>query len=64
LPCPEEVKDVSDLDPYVKIKLDADKEVHKMTSKKKDTGANVIWDEELSFGKVVDDLGFVTFVLW
>jgi len=55
---------VSDLDPYVKIKLDADKEVHKMTSKKKDTGANVIWDEELSFGKVVDDLGFVTFVLW
>jgi hypothetical protein len=54
------VKDVSDLDPYIKIKLDAGKEIIRETSKKKDTGENIIWDEEITFGKVEDDLAFLT----
>lgn len=60
LPCPEDMKDVSDLDPYVKVKLDADTEIIRETKKKKDTGPNVMWDEELRFGKVEDNLAFLT----
>ena len=60
LPCPEDLKDVGDLDPYVKVKLDAETEIIRETKKKKDTGPNVIWDEQLNFGKVEDNLAFLT----
>ena len=62
MPCPEDVKDISDLDPYIKVKLDADQEITRETKKKKDTGPNVTWNEEINFGKVEDNLAFLTFL--
>jgi len=64
LPCPEHMKDISKLDPYVKIELRADEKMKRQTKTRKDTGANVIWNESLSFPPVQDNLAFVRFLVY
>ena len=62
LPCPEGLKDISKLDPYVKVELRTGVTLKKETKPKKKAGANVIWNEALAFQRVEDNLTFVRYV--
>lgn len=55
------MKDLSKLDPYVKIELLADEKMKRQTKTRKNTGANVIWNEILSFPTIEDNLAFVRY---
>lgn len=61
LPCPNELKDISKLDPYVKVEVRGMETFKKQTRTEKDSGANVIWNSSLRFPKVLDDLVFVRY---
>jgi hypothetical protein len=55
------MKDISKLDPYVKIELRGEDRIKRETKPRKDTGANVVWNEMLSFPSVRDNLAFVRY---
>lgn len=60
MPCPEDCKDISKLDPYIKIDLRApDHKFKRETKKRKNTGPNVIWNETIQFPKIKDNLAFI-----
>jgi hypothetical protein len=61
LPCPERLKDIEKLGPYVKVELRTGETVKKQTKPKKNAGANVIWNQTLAFHRVVDNLAFVRY---
>jgi hypothetical protein len=58
------MKDIGKLDPYVKIELRADEKMKRKTETRKNAGANVIWNESLSFPPVLDNLAFVRYACW
>lgn len=62
LPCPEGLKDIGKLNPYVKVELRTGDTVKRETKPKKKAGANVIWNETLAFHRVEDNLAFVRYV--
>lgn len=65
MPCPEDCKDISKLNPYLKLDLRSPTNKHKReTKKRRDTGPNVIWNETLTFPRVKDNLAFVRFKLY
>jgi hypothetical protein len=65
MPCPEDCKDISKLEPYIKIDLRAPDAKHKReTKKRKNTGPNVIWNETLQFPKIKDNLAFIRFKMY
>jgi len=61
LPCPEGLKDIQKLDPYVKVELRSGETEKRETRRKKNVGANVIWNETLAFHRVSDNLAFVRY---
>jgi len=61
LPCPEGLKDIGKLSPYVKVEMRTGETLKKHTKPKKNAGANVIWNEALAFRRVVDNLAFVRY---
>jgi hypothetical protein len=62
LPCPEGLKDISKLNPYVKVELRTGVTLKKEIKPKKKAGASVIWNETLAFNRVEDNLSFVRYV--
>ena len=67
MPCPEDCKDISKLDPYIKIDLRAPDDIkHKRETKKrtKNTGPNVIWNETFQFPRIKDNLAFIRFKVY
>jgi len=60
IPCPEDCKDISKLDPYLKLDLRAPETKHKReTKKRKNTGPNVLWNETIQFPRIKDHLAFM-----
>jgi hypothetical protein len=55
------VKDIRKLNPYVKVELLSGETEKRETKRRKDTGANVIWNETLAFHRVWDNLAFVRY---
>ena len=55
------MKDISKLDPYVKIELRGEDKIKRETKPRKHTGENVVWNETLSFPSVRDNLAFVRY---
>jgi len=64
LPCPDDLKDISKLDPYVKIEVRGNETLKRHTKTKKGAGSDVIWNESFRFPRVKDDLTFVRFLLY
>jgi hypothetical protein len=67
MPCPEDCKDISKLDPYIKVELRVpapDTKHKRETKKRKNTGPNAIWNETLQFPKIKDNLAFIRFKLY
>lgn len=49
------------LSPYVKVELRSGETEKRETKRRKDTGADVIWNETLAFHRVWDNLAFVRY---
>jgi hypothetical protein len=62
LPCPEGLKDIRKLSPYVRVELRTEITEKKDTKSRKDVGANVVWNETLAFHRILDNLAFVRYL--
>jgi Phosphatidylinositol-specific phospholipase C, Y domain/C2 domain len=61
LPCPQHLKDIDKVQPFVKVEIRNGDKLKKETRVVKHSGACVVWEEVLNFGKIVDNLAFVRY---
>jgi hypothetical protein len=59
LPCPEGLKDIVKLNPYVRVEVRTVDTMKKDTRTKKSAGANVVWNETMAFHQIIDNLAFI-----
>lgn len=59
LPCPEGVKDIVKLNPYVRVEVRAGDTMKKDTRTKRSAGPNVVWHETMAFNRIIDNLAFI-----
>jgi C2 domain len=61
LPCPEGVKDIVKLHPYVRVEIRAVDTMKKDTKAKKSAGPNAVWNETMAFHRIIDNLAFIRY---